>query len=75
MFTYTEVRVESDGFGAAPLHTLQAHVEYGVATCRTTYGTIGIKVWLYHGRYGEEGTSVEAPPTGRSREGRRGKRG
>ena len=68
-------RQETQIRGSIPLHTLQAHVEYGVATCRTTYGTIGIKVWLYHGRYGEEGTSVEAPPTGRSREGRRGKRG
>lgn len=60
--------------GSIPLHTLQAHVEYGVATCRTTYGTVGVKVWLYHGRYGEEAMLEEQPAHGRGRE-RRGKRG
>ncbi|UCC32816.1 MAG: 30S ribosomal protein S3 [Phycisphaerales bacterium] len=60
--------------GSIPLHTLQAHVEYGVATCRTTYGTVGVKVWLYHGRYGEEAMLEEQPARGRGRE-RRGKRG
>jgi small subunit ribosomal protein S3 len=60
--------------GSIPLHTLQAHVEYGTATCRTKYGAIGIKVWLYKGRYGEEVIMIDAPE-GRSREHRRGKRG
>ena len=60
--------------GSIPLHTLQAHVDYGTATCRTKYGAIGIKVWLYLGRYGEEAVMTDASP-GRSREGRRGKRG
>lgn len=61
--------------GSIPLHTLQANVDYGTATCRTKYGTIGIKVWLYKGRYGEEAMVEEAPPSHRGREGRRGKRG
>lgn len=64
-------RRETQMRGSIPLHTLQAHIDYGVATCKTKYGTIGVKVWLYHGRYGEE-TTYEATPRGR--EGRRGKR-
>lgn len=59
--------------GSIPLHTLQAHIDYGFAIARTTYGVIGIKVWIYHGRYGEEGESFQADPTRRSL--LRGKRG
>jgi len=40
--------------GSIPLHTLQAHVDYGFATSFTKYGAIGVKVWLYKGRYGDE---------------------
>ena len=32
-----------------PLHTLRANIDYGSATAFTTYGTTGIKVWIYHG--------------------------
>jgi len=35
--------------GRLPLHTLKADIDYGVATAHTTYGTIGIKVWIYKG--------------------------
>ncbi len=35
--------------GRVPLHTLRADVDYGVARAQTTYGIIGIKVWLYKG--------------------------
>ncbi len=35
--------------GRVPLHTLRADVDYGVATARTTYGTCGVKVWVYKG--------------------------
>lgn len=66
-------RKETQTRGSVPLHTLQAHIDYGVATCRTTYGSIGIKVWLYRGRYGEE-ISMEPSGASRARE-RRGKRG
>ena len=68
-------RRETQLRGSIPLHTLQAHVDYGTATCRTKYGAIGIKVWLYLGRYGEEAVMVDGAPQGRGREGRRGKRG
>jgi small subunit ribosomal protein S3 len=67
-------RRETQIRGSIPLHTLQANVDYGVATCRTTYGTIGIKVWLYRGRYGEEAVLDDTHLQGRGRE-RRGKRG
>jgi len=35
--------------GRVPLHTLRADVDYGTATAKTTYGTCGIKVWVYKG--------------------------
>lgn len=35
--------------GRVPLHTLRADVDYGVAVAATTYGVIGIKVWVYKG--------------------------
>ncbi len=57
--------------GSIPLHTLQAHVDYGYAISRTTYGTIGVKVWLYKGRYGHE-TAIEAAPQRREFRGKRG---
>ena len=56
--------------GSIPLHTLQAHIDYGFATCRTPSGTVGIKVWLYQGRYGDEVELTSAPQ--RPRRGRRG---
>lgn len=44
--------------GRVPLHTLRADIDYGFAEARTTYGQIGIKVWLYKG---------EVLPTARGR--------
>ncbi len=35
--------------GRVPLHTLRAHVDYGYAIARTTYGVCGVKVWVYKG--------------------------
>jgi small subunit ribosomal protein S3 len=35
--------------GRMPLHTLRADIEYGQATAKTTYGAIGVKVWIYQG--------------------------
>ncbi|MFQ5562373.1 MAG: 30S ribosomal protein S3 [Parvularculaceae bacterium] len=35
--------------GQVPLHTLRADIDYGVSTARTTYGAIGVKVWIYKG--------------------------
>ena len=35
--------------GRVPLHTLRADVDYGVAEAKTTYGIIGVKVWVFKG--------------------------
>lgn len=35
--------------GRVPLHTLKAEIDYGLAEAKTTYGIIGIKVWIYRG--------------------------
>ena len=35
--------------GRVPLHTLRADIDYGFAESRTTYGIIGVKVWIFHG--------------------------
>jgi small subunit ribosomal protein S3 len=42
-------RVESYHDGSVPLHTLRADIDYGTATARTTYGAIGVKVWICNG--------------------------
>ena len=41
--------------GKVPLQTLQARVDYGFSEAHTTYGSIGVKCWIYHGQYTEEG--------------------
>lgn len=46
-------RSETQKLGSIPLHTLDANVDYGTATARTTYGAVGIKVWIYKGKFGE----------------------
>lgn len=45
-------RNESYKDGKIPLHTLRAIVDYGFAEARTTYGTTGVKVWIYKGETG-----------------------
>ncbi|MBI4586029.1 MAG: 30S ribosomal protein S3 [Planctomycetes bacterium] len=47
-------RCESSSEGKIPLQTLQANIDYGFAEAHTTYGAIGIKVWIYHGPYGDQ---------------------
>ncbi len=63
-------RRETQSLGSIPLHTLQANIDYGYAISRTTYGVIGVRTWIYKGRYGEE---VEMESKG-GRFGRRGRR-
>jgi len=46
-------RTETQKLGNIPLQTLDANVDYAVATARTTYGAVGIKVWIYKGKFGE----------------------
>lgn len=42
-------RAESYREGSIPLHTLRANIDYGTAEAHTTYGRIGVKVWIYKG--------------------------
>jgi len=42
-------RVEWFKEGRIPLHTLRANIDYAISTAKTTYGTCGVKVWLYKG--------------------------
>jgi small subunit ribosomal protein S3 len=42
-------RVESYREGRVPLHTLRADIDYAISTAKTTYGTCGVKVWIYKG--------------------------
>ncbi len=42
-------RTEQAREGSVPLHTLKANVDYGFAISYTTYGTIGVKCWIYLG--------------------------
>jgi small subunit ribosomal protein S3 len=64
-------RTETQLTGSIPLHTLDADVDYGFTPCTTTYGTIGVKVWIYRGKFGEE---LKAPMPD-ERGGPRGRRG
>ena len=50
-------RTESYREGSIPLHTLRADINYGTAEAHTTFGRIGVKVWIYRG---------EVLPTGKS---------
>ncbi len=42
-------RVEGYHEGRVPLHTLRADIDYATSTAKTTYGTIGVKVWIFKG--------------------------
>lgn len=42
-------RTEGYHEGRVPLHTLRADIDFGQATAKTTYGTIGVKVWIFKG--------------------------
>jgi len=42
-------RVETYREGRVPLHTLRADIEFGLAEAKTTYGIIGVKVWIFKG--------------------------
>jgi small subunit ribosomal protein S3 len=46
--------------GRVPLHTLRAKIDYGFAEAHTTYGIIGIKVWIFKGEVLTKGVPVEA---------------
>jgi small subunit ribosomal protein S3 len=48
--------------GRVPLHTLRADIDYGLGEAKTTYGVIGIKVWVYKGEVMPKGEAQAALP-------------
>ena len=48
--------------GRVPLHTLRADIDYGFAEARTTYGVIGVKVWIFKGEVFDKPEAVAAEP-------------
>lgn len=63
--------------GRVPLHTLRAKIDYGFAEARTTYGNIGVKVWIFKGEVLHKGVqpekSEESAPVKKPRRTRRSK--
>jgi small subunit ribosomal protein S3 len=47
--------------GRVPLHTLRADIDYGTSEAKTTYGIIGVKVWVYKGETAAKGDPLAAP--------------
>ena len=56
-----------------PLSTLRSHVDYGTAEARTTYGIIGVKVWIYKGDL-EPGQKIDYRQQPKGADGGRGER-
>ena len=57
--------------GRVPLHTLRAKIDYGFAEALTTYGNIGVKVWIFKGEVLQKGIQPEAKDERKSRKPRR----
>ena len=51
-------REQTEREGRVPLSTLQSHIDYGTAIAKTTYGIIGVKVWIYKGEI-ERGKKID----------------
>jgi small subunit ribosomal protein S3 len=49
--------------GRVPLHTLRADIEYGFSEAKTTYGVIGVKVWVFKGEVMGRGEAPQLAPT------------
>src|SRR5918997_70312 len=64
-------RREWDRWGRVPLHTLRADIDYGQTEAHTTYGVIGVKVWIYRGDYTPDGRSPDEECGGLRRGARR----
>jgi small subunit ribosomal protein S3 len=54
-------RTESSREGRVPLHTFRADIDYGLAEAQTTYGVIGVKVWIFKGEVFDQPAPVAAP--------------
>ena len=58
--------------GRVPLHTLRAKIDYGFAEAHTTYGIIGVKVWIFKGEVLAKGIPAEKKEPSKPRNKRRG---
>jgi small subunit ribosomal protein S3 len=67
-------RREWDRWGRVPLHTLRADIDYGQTEAHTTYGVIGVKVWVYRGDYTPDGRSPDEVAAEQRQPDRRGPR-
>ena len=56
-------RTEQMKDGRVPLHTLRSDIDYGFATANTSFGSIGIKVWVFNGEIYDRGAKVEEDST------------
>lgn len=61
--------------GRVPLHTLRAKIDYGFAEAHTTYGIIGVKVWVFKGEVLAKGLQVEKQEEPKKSKAPRAKRG
>ena len=61
--------------GRVPLHTLKADIDYGFSEAKTTYGVIGVKVWVYRGDRLANGESPALAKTDSAEDDRRPRRG
>lgn len=66
-------RSEKYSEGNVPLHTIRADIDYGFAEADTTYGKIGVKVWINHGEILDKGLQSPVREEKRDRRERRGK--
>lgn len=67
-------RREWDRWGRVPLHTLRADIDYAQSEAHTTYGVIGVKVWIYRGDFTPDGRSPEEVAAETRQRGPRGAR-
>lgn len=67
-------RSEKYSEGNVPLHTLRADIDYGFAEADTTYGKIGVKVWINHGEILDKGLQDPVREEKREKRERRGRR-
>ena len=54
-------RTEQYHEGSIPLQTLRANIDYGFAEAKTTYGRLGVKVWVYKGQILPKAKKIQAP--------------
>lgn len=64
-------RTETLSSGKVPLHTLRADIDYARGAANTTYGVVGIKVWIYKGEKFEKTNDDRGQVVGKKPAGRR----